>query len=379
MSSIPGWLRSRRIGFLCHQASLLPWGEHVRIVLKRLLPKELVLLLAPQHGLFGDKQANMIPSGDTSDPFTGLPVISLYGPRLAPTPEHLEQIDVLLVDLQDMGCRVYTYIWTLLLTLKACAQTGTEVVILDRPNPLGRVVEGPMLEEDFFSFVGLFPLPLRHGLTMGELARFFCAQLALDVELRVVPVEGWAGEYFIETGLPWIKPSPNLPDFFSALVYPGQVLLEGTNLSEGRGTTSPFLIFGAPYLRIKELSSRLPVRDIIWWQALAFEPTFDKWQGKSCFGFYLQVRRWREYRPVLTTLCLLREILALHEEFSWRRPPYEFTWHHWPFDVIVGNSSLREALESQVEPEELTILCEKGIREFCEKVRPFLIYENYAC
>jgi uncharacterized protein YbbC (DUF1343 family) len=187
--------------------------------------------------------------------------VSLYGPRLSPTPEHLSGIDLLLVDLQDVGCRVYTYIWTLLLAMEACARAGVEVVVLDRPNPLGRTVEGPLLEEGLYSFVGLLSIPMRHGLTIGELALYFKNKRRLDLPLRVLKVEGWRGEPFPETGLPWIMPSPNMPSFETALVYPGQVLLEGTNLSEGRGTTRPFEIFGAPYLspeKLRPFSAKIP-------------------------------------------------------------------------------------------------------------------------
>ncbi len=376
--SPPSWLKGRRFGLLCHQASVLPQGLHARILLKELFPQGLKLLFSPQHGLFGERQANMISSEDVLDPETGLPVVSLYGPRLSPRPDHLAEIDLLLVDLQDVGCRVYTYIWTLLLTMEACARAGVEVVILDRPNPLGRKVEGPVLDPELVSFVGLLPLPMRHGLTVGELARYFQAQRGLDLKLRVVKLEGWHGELFPQTGLPWIMPSPNMPSFQTALVYPGQVLLEGTNLSEGRGTTRPFEIFGAPFLRIGPLRSSLPAQEGVWWREVSFVPVFDKWQGRMCRGFQIHVTRSDTYRPVGTTLLLLREIKALHEEFAWRRPPYEFTWQHLPFDIIVGTKKIRAALEAGAEKQELLRLCEEGVSKFCEEVFPFVIYKGYV-
>ncbi len=374
----PYWLKGRRFGLLCHQASVLPKGPHTRILLKKLYPRGLKVLFTPQHGLFGERQANMIASADTLDPATGLPIVSLYGPRLAPEPEHLAEIDLLLVDLQDVGCRVYTYIWTLFLTMEACARCGVEVVVLDRPNPLGRRVEGPLLDPELTSFVGLLPLPMRHGLTLGELARYFRAKRGLDLKLRIVEMEGWSGEFFPQTGLPWIMPSPNMPSFHTALVYPGQVLLEGTNLSEGRGTTLPFELFGAPFLRTEEMYTRLPAQESVWWREIAFVPVFDKWQGQMCRGFQLHLLDIEAYQPVLTSLLLLREIKALHEEFCWRRPPYEFTWQHLPFDIIVGSKKIREALEARVDIPGLEELCQKGLSEFCEEVLPFVIYKDYV-
>lgn len=374
----PSWLRGRRFGLLCHQASVTSRGQHARLLLKERYPDGLRLLFTPQHGLFGEKQANMVASADAEDPATGLPIVSLYGPRLCPAPEHLSEIDLLLLDLQDVGCRVYTYIWTLLLTMEACAKAGVEIVVLDRPNPLGRTVEGPLLEKGLFSFVGLFPLPMRHGLTIGELALYFREKRGLDLPIRVLKVRGWQGELFPETGLPWIMPSPNMPTFETALVYPGQVLLEGTNLSEGRGTTRPFEFFGAPYLSPERLRMALKEIPGVWWREVAFVPTFDKWQGRLCRGFQLHVTSPDKYRPVLTTLLLLRAIRTNHEEFSWRRPPYEFTWQHLPFDIIVGSKKMRHALEGGASPAEIDALCLAGLSDFYQDVSPFLLYRGHA-
>ncbi len=371
----PSWLKDRRLGLLCHQASVTRDGQHARIILQQCFGKELRLLFSPQHGLFGDKQANMISSTDFIDKVTGLPVISLYGPRLRPEAEHLSEIEVLLIDLQDVGCRVYTYIWTMLLAMEACAQTGVEVVILDRPNPLGFQMEGPILEEGLFSFVGLAQLPLRHGLTMGELARYFLAKKKLALSLRIIEMEGWQGEFFPETGLPWIMPSPNMPLWETALVYPGQVLLEGTNLSEGRGTTRPFEIFGAPYLSPDRVKLSLLEIPGVRWHELAFTPTFDKWEGKLCYGFRLEVYRPYLYEPVFTSLVLLKAIIETHEEFFWRRPPYEFEWQQMPFDIIVGAQDVRAILQ-EGSKEDLKNLCQKGVREFQEEIESFRIYNR---
>ncbi len=368
------WLKGRQIGLLCHQASVTPEGYHARSILKEYYPKEFKIIFAPQHGLFGDKQANMISSSDFIDETTGLPVISLYGPRLKPKPEHLSEIDVLLIDLQDVGCRVYTYIWTMLLCMEACAKAGVEVIILDRPNPLGYQMEGPFLEEELVSFIGLVPLPLRHGLTIGELARYFLFKKKLDLSLQVIKIEGWHGELFPETKLPWIMPSPNMPSFWTALVYPGQVLLEGTNLSEGRGTTKPFEIFGAPYLKVQKILKMLKTIPGVRWQEVAFIPVFDKWKGRLCYGLKIHVLNPYKYKPVFTSLAILKTIIHLHEEFSWRQPPYEFEWQHFPFDIIVGSQKIRKILKMDISLEELEKLCHENLETFQEEIKPFRLY-----
>ena len=365
------FLKDRRLGLLCHQAAVLPDLTPAHVALKALFPEELVLLFAPQHGLSGTAQANMDFSADSVEPETGLPVISLYGPRLFPQEEHLAAIDVLLIDLQDVGCRVYTYVWTLLLCLKACARAGVAVVVLDRPNPLGGAQEGPLLEPDLFSFVGLFPLPMRHGLTLGELALFFKEKMALDLELKVVPLAGWRRDmFFPETGLPWLPPSPNMPRFETALVYPGQVLLEGTNLSEGRGTTTPFEVFGAPWLEPEKISHRLEGLPGVYLVNCEFVPWFDKWAGRVCRGGRLYVSDPRLFKPVRTSLLLLQLIKKEFPEFEFRRPPYEFEWQKWPFDIIVGNKKVRSLLEEGL----WEGILDEGLEEFRAETRPFLLY-----
>ncbi len=369
----PRDLKGRRLGLLCHQASVTRDLQPAWRLLKELFPTELRLLFAPQHGLMAEQQANMVPSADGVEEETGLPVISLYGPRLSPEPSHLSEIDVLLVDLQDVGCRVYTYIWTTLLAMEACAHQGVEVLILDRPNPLGRMVEGPMLDPALLSFVGLHPLPMRHGLTLGELALYFQWVRGLDLSLQVIPLSGWDGGFFPETGLPWIPPSPNMPRFQTALVYPGQVILEGTNLSEGRGTTWPFEVFGAPWLRVKEIRNNLPEFPGVILREVSFEPWFDKWAGRRCLGFALHVTEPELFRPVYTTLSVLVLVARFHEEFAFRSPPYEFEWRHFPFDIIVGREIFRQRLsEKEVWEAEL----DAGLEEFLEMTRPFRLYHH---
>lgn len=364
-------LAGKRLGLLCHQASVLPDLTPAHIALQQKYPNGLKLIFAPQHGLFGEKQANMISSSDFVEEKTGLPVVSLYGPRLAPEPEHLAEIDVLLVDLQDVGCRVYTYIWTLLLAMEACAQNDVTVIVLDRPNPLGRKREGPLLDPTLYSFVGLESLPLRHGLTIGELALFFKEKRKLDLELEVIPLKGWQGDFFSETGLSWVPPSPNMPLFETALVYPGQVCLEGTNLSEGRGTTRPFEIFGAPWLNPSRIRPLLPPLSGVQLQEITFEPWFDKWAGQTCQGIKLFVTNREVFDPVWTSLTLISSIFATHEEFSFRYPPYEYEWRESPFDIIVGKKEIREKLK---EREVLKDLLDQGLEEFDEIVEPFKLY-----
>ena len=370
------FLKGRRLGLLTHQAAVLPDFTPAHVVLKELFPRELRLLFAPQHGLFGEAQANMIPSADFVEDETGLGVVSLYGPRLAPGAEHLREIDVLVVDLQDVGCRVYTYIWTLFLALKACEKEGVEVLVLDRPNPIGGRREGPLLEEEFRSFVGLAPLPLRHGLTIGEVALYFRAFLGLSIPVHVLPLEGWRRSMlFPETGLPWVPPSPNMPSFDTALVYPGQVLLEGTNVSEGRGTTRPFEVFGAPWLVEEKVLADLADLPGVSWRRIQFVPWYDKWAGKTCRGLRLFVLDESGYRSVWTTLLLLDTMARNFAAFSWRLPPYEYQWHKLPFDIIVGTKNIREIL-GRGERTLLKEILETGLAEFEEEIRPFFLYQD---
>ncbi len=375
----PKWLRRKRIGLLANQASVsfrrfLP----AHLVLKELLGSSLVRLFSPQHGLYSTKQANMVPSEDEIDPLTGIPVISLYGPRLSPEPSHLQDLDLLLVDLQDVGCRVYTYMWTLLLVLKQAATCGLEVAVLDRPNPLGDLVEGPILSPHYRSFVGLLEIPMCHGLTLGELALLFKMRLDLEVDLKVVKVKGWKRrDRYPATGLPWCMPSPNMPNFSTALVYPGQVLLEGTNLSEGRGTTRPFEVFGAPWLRIERLLKPLEKLSILGvkFRPVIFEPTFDKWKGEVCQGFQLHVVDESRFRPVKTTLLLLRRVAETHEEFEFRPPPYEFEENIEPIKILLGRDELIDFILGKCEEDVLDFWMKDGLTDYGTEVERIKIYE----
>ena len=368
----PRWLRRRRVGLLMHPASVTADLVSARDVVRRICGDGLRALFGPQHGFAGEKQDNMIESGHGVDPELGIPVHSLYSETRSPTPEMLEDIDVLLVDLQDVGTRVYTFEWTTALALEACAAAGKEVVVLDRPNPLGgEALEGNLIREGYTSFVGLYPVPMRHGLTLGELAALVNLRMAGGdggaVErgdgvavrcpgrcaLRVVPMAGWRRRMlFSDTGLPWVLPSPNMPTFETAVVYPGQVLLEGTNVSEGRGTTRPFEIFGAPWIDLARVRARFARRRLpgVVLRDHAFEPTFHKWAGRVCRGFQLHVTDRAAFRPYATTLALLQDIIAEHrDQFAWKQPPYEYVTDRLPIDVLIGDPAVREGVESGVD------------------------------
>jgi uncharacterized protein YbbC (DUF1343 family) len=376
----PGWVRGARLGLLSHPASVDRAYRPARQLVAARFPRQLVRLFAPQHGLGGEKQDNMVASADFVDPALGLPVVSLYGPRLAPPPESLSDLDALLVDLQDVGTRVYTYQATLAAVMEAAARTGVKVAVLDRPNPIGgEQVEGNLLKPEMASFVGPYPLPMRHGMTLGELARFYQAEQALGCDLEVVPARGWRRrQYFDRTGLPWVMPSPNLPTLEGALVYPGQVLLEGTNLSEGRGTTRPFEFWGAPFLEPgRVLADLQPAPAGVVFREVLFEPTFHKWAGQPCRGFQLHVTDRRSFRPYRTTLAIFQTMLKLYpEHFAWRQPPYEYETERLPIDLLTADAAIREGLVQGVAVADLEAAWQEDLAAFLGRRRPYLLYPD---
>jgi uncharacterized protein YbbC (DUF1343 family) len=407
----PRWLRGRRVGLLMHPASVDAALVSARDVVHRLCGARLKALFGPQHGFAGEKQDNMIESGHGTDPALGIPVHSLYSETRAPTAAMLADVDLLLVDLQDVGTRVYTFEWTTALALEACAAAGKEVVVLDRPNPIGGVaIEGNLIRPGYTSFVGLYPVPMRHALTLGELAALVNARMAEPAvapsrpgaaspsaprrasrrddgagvrcpgrcDLTVVPMRGWRrGMTFLDTGLPWILPSPNMPTCDTALVYPGQVLLEGTNVSEGRGTTRPFEIFGAPFIDIARVRRRFERRRLpgVVLRPHSFEPTFHKHAGKVCHGFQLHVTDPGAYRPYMTTLAILQDVIAEHgAEFAWKEPPYEYVTDRLPIDVLLGDPAVRTALENGSSLGALERSWRKEIDAFRRESLPFRLY-----
>jgi len=377
----PSWSGGARLGLLSHPAAVSAYLQNARELLSRRFPGQIKVLFSPQHGLLGEKQDNMVSSPDFLDSTLQLPVISLYGPRMAPPPDTLAKVDVVLADLQDVGARVYTFAATLAKVMEAAAAAGVKVAVLDRPNPIGgEQVEGNLLRPEWASFVGPYPLPMRHGLTLGELARYYNATQKLGCDLEVIPARGWRrGDYFDATGLPWVLPSPNLPTLDSALVYPGQVLLEGTNLSEGRGTTRPFELFGAPFLepaRIQSKLAEIPLPGVILREAF-FEPTFHKWAGELCRGFQLHITDRPSFKPYFTTLALLGVIRQLYpEDFAWRRPPYEYETERLPIDLLTGDMAIREGLDKGTPVPDLEASWQKELGKFLDARQDFLLYEE---
>jgi uncharacterized protein YbbC (DUF1343 family) len=347
-------LRGRRIGVVCNQATVT--GGLVHILDRLLAPDcrgafEVVAAFGPQHGIWGHTQDNMIEWEGYRDPATGIMFHSLYGEHREPTPEMLEGIDLLLVDLPDIGTRYYTFIWTLALCMKACERIGIEVLVLDRPNPLGGLAtEGPVLDPAYASFVGLYPLPARHGMTLGEVGRYLRAAFFPKVRLEVMGVEGWSrAEPYDATGLPWIMPSPNMPTLDTAWVYPGMCLLEGTTLSEGRGTTRPFETFGAPGLDGRALAEALraePLEGCVF-RPVQFQPAFHKHCGRICGGAFLHVTDRTSFRPVLTSIAVLKAIRSIAPgALEWLPPPYEYEYERLPIDILFGNSWCREWIDA---------------------------------
>jgi len=342
-------LRRRAIGLLTHQASVNRRLEHAVTLLSDARGVRLTRLFAPEHGLWGAPQDHATIASDR-DPVTGLPVISLYGARREPTPAMLAGLDALVVDLQDVGARYYTFQWTLALAMRACARAGVEVVVLDRPNPLGgAVVEGNVPDPAFASFVGLYPLPARPGLTLGELARWLALEHGLGGRLSVVEMRGWRRAMLWEdTGVPWVAPSPNMPTPDTARVYPGGCLIEGTNLSEGRGTTRPFEWVGAPYLDAHDYTAALDALRLpgVAFRPARFTPTFHKWAGRLCGGVQIHVTDRATFKPFLTGLAVISAARRLRpRRFAWKRPPYEFERRRLPIDILLGTDRLRRALE----------------------------------
>jgi len=342
-------LRGRRIGLLAHQASVSRRLEHAAVLLHDARGVRLTRLFAPEHGLWGAAQDHAPIAGDR-DPVTGLGVTSLYGARREPTPAMLAGLEALVIDLQDVGSRYYTFVWTMALAMRACARAGVEVIVLDRPNPLGGdVVEGNIPDPAFASFVGLYPLPTRHGLTIGEAARWLALAHGLRPRLTVVPMRGWRRRMLWEdTGVPWVAPSPNMPTPDTARVYPGGCLYEGTNLSEGRGTTRPFEWVGAPYLDAHAYAEALAAVRLpgVRFRPARFIPTFHKWAGRLCGGVQIHVTDAGRFRPFATGLAIIATARRLApRRFAWRMPPYEFERRRLPIDILLGTDRIRRALE----------------------------------
>ncbi|HSD92421.1 MAG TPA: DUF1343 domain-containing protein [Methyloceanibacter sp.] len=371
-------LNGLRVGVLANPASVDAVFRHIVDRLAAASNWQLAAIFGPQHGFRSDLQDNMIETPHEKDPKRGVPIFSLYSETREPTPEMLDLIDVLVIDIQDVGARIYTFIYTVANCLRAAARKGLRVIVCDRPNPIGGAIEGPMLKPSFESFVGQFPIPMRHGMTVAELARLFNERHGIGADLEVVPMEGWSRDmYWDETSLPWVMPSPNMPTLETAIVYPGTVLFEGTMLSEGRGTTRPFELIGAPWLDGEALAARLNAAGLkgVHFRPAIFEPTFQKHARTSCGGCQIHVTARTEFEPVKAGVALMRECYALDPaRFLWRPPPYEYEHDKMPIDILAGSAELREQIEAQVPLEDIAAGWRSGEAEFAATIRPYLLY-----
>ena len=372
-------LRGARVGLICNQASVDHSYRHAADLIHEHSEIQLRALFGPQHGIRGDVQDNMIETGHSIDRKTGLPVHSLYSETREPTDAMLQDIDVLLFDMQDVGCRIYTFVYTLANCMRAARRLGKKVVVCDRPNPINGVsVAGNILEPEYASFVGQFPLPTRHGMTVGELGRMFNEHFQIGCDLEVIPMRGWKREHWHDdTDAPWVLPSPNMPTLDSATVFPGTVHFEGTQVSEGRGTTKPFELIGAPYIDADAYADRLNALGMpgVFFRSCVFQPTFQKHGGVSCGGVQIHVLDRDSFEPWFAGIAMAKLAHDMYrDEFRWKVPPYEYVYDKNPFDVISGTAKIREAFEKGTELEAIREWAEKPLEEFKELREPFLLY-----
>lgn len=367
-------LRGKRVGVLCHQASVSSRGVHILDALldaARVSDFSVVAAFGPQHGIWGHTQDNMIEWEGYRDARTGVPFYSLYGESRKPKPEWLRDIDTVVIDLVDVGSRYYTFMWTMCHMLQACESAGIGVLVLDRPNPIGRAIKGTVLEPEFASFVGLHPLPTQHGRTLGEIAMHFQRTLFPNLNLAVVLSHAdrdW--EKFEHTGAFWVMPSPNMPTPETARVYPGGCLIEGTELSEGRGTTRPFEMIGAPYLDGWKLAEPLNKLDLqgVHFRPIVFQPTFHKFATQICEGVFVHVTEPTCFNATLAYVALLQEVIRqAGPAFSWRPPPYEYEERLMPIDILAGNGWLRPAIENLDEISEIEERMQSEVKSFLEQ------------
>ncbi len=376
----PGKLRGARVGLVAHPASMNRDLEHALDCFLKSGKFALTTLFGPQHGIRGETQDNMIEWKGFRDKKTGLPVYSLYSNTRKPSPSMLKHVDVLAIDLQNVDSRYYTFIWTMELCMQACQETGRSVVILDRPNPLGgTLTEGPVLDTAYASFVGRRPLPVRHGMTIGEIGSYFRDEFYPKLDFHVIVMKGWKRNmWFDGTKLPWIFPSPNMPTPETAVVYPGMCLLEATNLSEGRGTTRPFEICGAPFIDpeafVKELQKfRLPG---VIFRPMYFLPTFQKHAGKLCGGAQIHIIDRKQFKPFMTGVAVLKTARDLYpRSFAWKQPPYEYEKVKMPVDILAGTDRFRKDMDSGRSLRYMEKWWDEQCKEFNKKVRKrHLIY-----
>ncbi len=375
-----GLLRGQRVGLVCNQASILPDSfAHAADAFNERTEFELTTFFGPQHGIRGDVQYNMIETPHVRDPRTGKMVYSLYSEVREPTEEMLRDLDVIVIDLQDVGCRIYTFIYTMANCMRAAAKFGKKVVVCDRPNPInGNAIEGNITEHEFKSFVGQFELPTRHGMTIGELALMFNNHFGIGCDLTVVKMGGWSREMWgDQTGLPWVLPSPNIPTVDSCVVFPATVHLEGTELSEGRGTTLPFHLNGAPYIDPYAWAAELNAFnfDGVKFRHAFFRPTFCEFQGETCGGIQIHVTDREAFTPVIVGIAMVKTAYEMYvDKFQWRQNAYEYVFDKNPMDVVCGTDKIRMQIEAGASLDEVESNWTDGITEFQSIRKPFLLY-----
>ncbi len=369
-----------RIAVLCHQASVDTTFRHIRDRLANpKLKLKIACLVGPQHGIRGEKQDNMVESDDSLDPIIEVPVYSLYGKTRTPTSKMMNEIDVFVVDLVDIGSRVYTFIYTLANCMRAAKALGKRVVVLDRPNLIGGVaVEGSFLQEGFTSFVGQFPIVMRHGMTIGEIATLFNEHFGIGCDLEVIPLKGWQrARYFDQYSSVWCNPSPNIPNLTSAITFPGMVLFEGTNVSEGRGTTRPFEWVGAPYIDadiLGEKMNRLKLKGV-YFRPVYFQPTYQKGKDEVCGGVQIHITNRAQFNAYGAGVQLLATIQETYpKKFAWKKPPYEYEFEKMPIDLIAGTDHLRLAIDTGKGVETYLKSLPSDVAKFKNLRKPFLLY-----
>jgi uncharacterized protein YbbC (DUF1343 family) len=374
-----GRLDGLRVGVVANPASIDASFRHVIDRVQESGRVRLGAIFGPQHGFRSDLQDNMIETPHTEDRQWRVPIYSLYSETREPTAEMLSGLDALVIDLQDIGARIYTFVYTMANCLRAARRHRVPVIVCDRPNPIGGVeVEGPTLEAGYESFVGQFPIPMRHGMTVGELARLFNDHFGIGAELTVIPMQGWhRASYWDAMRLPWIMPSPNVPTADTTVVYPGTVLFEGTMLSEGRGTTRPFELVGAPWIEAEPFASAMNALALegVHFRPTVFEPTFQKHAKTPCGGCQIHVIDRERFRPVAVGAALLSVFHRMApNRFAWRQPPYEYEHEKLPIDILAGNSMLRRQIDEQVPLSSIVDSWREGEDRFRSLRAPFLLY-----
>lgn len=372
-------LKGARVGLVCNQASVNHEFRHAADLFHQHPEINLTTLFGPQHGIRGDVQDNMIETEHATDRTTGLPIYSLYSETREPSEEMLREVDVIVVDLQDVGTRIYTFVYTLANCMQAAKKLNKRVIACDRPNPINGVqLEGVVLDPAFASFVGQFPIATRHGMTFCELGRLFNEAFGIGSELECVMMEGWSRTlWYDETDSPWVLPSPNMPTLDAATVFPGTVHLEGTQMSEGRGTTKPFELVGAPYIDADRFAQALNGLGLpgVYFRSCVFLPTFQKHGGQACGGVQIHVTNRETFQPALSGIAVVKTAFDMYgDEFKWKTPPYEYEYDKNPFDVIAGTSKVREAIEQGDSLESISESWQAPLAEFSRLRGDFLLY-----